>query len=367
MKKIKIATLICALGMAGATLLGACTNTEKATESASENTEDSVAATEVVAEEDAKTDEDASENTETENANADGKIKVIIGASNMADPFYSWLANSTAKAFGENYPEVEYKIVDLQGDDANVPTAIEQAMIEGYSGLIIDKPTHAQNTDQLLQDAHAEGVYTVLSNNSNVQDGVSSSSGASNYILGEAIGKQASETLPENAKICVLLSSPGDQGSEDRWKGYQDALEAAGRSDIEILDLKNNDGWAKEKAMNIMEDWLQIYPEIDGVLAMNDGMALGAIEACKADGRDVQNMQFFGIDGLEDACMSIEAGELTASVLQDAGEIGGNAARIVMEMISGKITEPEEFLAEPISITKANVSEIMALHESNKK
>ncbi len=293
------------------------------------------------------------------------EVKVIVAAANMADPFYSWLANSTVNYLKDEYPEVSCKVVDLQGDDVNVPVVIEQAILEGYNGLILDKPTHAQNTDALLQEAKEKGVNTVLSNNSDIKDGVSSSSGASNYLLGFTVGKKAAELLPQNAKVCVILSTPGDAGSEDRWTGYQDALKEDGRDDIEILAVKNNDGWAKEKAMTIMEDSLQIYPEIDAVLAMNDGMALGAIEACKADGRDVQAMQFYGIDGLGDACISIQAGELTTSVLQDANDMGSNAGRIVMGMIKGEITTPEEYFITPITITEDNVADVIEIHKAN--
>lgn len=295
----------------------------------------------------------------------DGKMKIIVAAANMADPFYSWLANSTTKTFDKDYPNVEYKVVDLQGDSANVPNVIEQATLEGYNGLILDKPDHAQNTDQMLKDAKEKGVSTVLSNNNDIKDGVSSSSGASNYSLGHTVGLKAAELLPQGAKICVVLSTPGDSGSEDRWKGYQDALKEKNRTDLKILATKNNQGWAKEKAMAIMEDWLQIYPEIDAVLAMNDGMALGCIEAAKAAGRDLKKMQFYGIDGLGDACLSIQSGEMTASVLQDANDMGSNAARIAVGMIKGDITTPEAYQIKPITITKDNVEDVIKIHKAN--
>lgn len=295
---------------------------------------------------------------------ADKPVKILISAKNMADPFYSWLCNSTVEALRKARPDAEYKVVDLMGDPANTQQLIDQAVLEDYDALIFDKVNHGQNTDAMLREAKRQGLSTVITNFSGGTDGVSSSSGASNYLLGNQVGAKAAELLPKNAKICVVLSSPADTGSDDRWRGYQDALKEAGRDDIEILDVKNNDGWAKEKAMRLMDDWLQIYPGIDGILAMNDGMALGCIESCKADGRDLSAMQFYGIDGLGDACISIEANELTASVLQDAMDMGTNAIRIALGMIDGSITT-EEYLIKPIVITKGNVQEIIAIHKAN--
>jgi len=294
---------------------------------------------------------------------AAGTQRVLIASSDQANPFYSWLTNSTEAYFAQNFPNVETTVVDLRGNDANVPSVIEQAIVGGYNGLILDKVNADQPTDELLQNAHADGVNTVLVNNSGIEDGVSSSSGASNFLLGEKAGEIAAAMLPPNAKILVILSTPGNSGSEDRWAGIQQGL--ASRDDIEILDVSNANNWAKENAIRLMDDWLQIHPEIDGVIAVNDGMALGAIEAAKAAGRDVQEMMFFGIDGLADACISIEAGELTASILQDANDMGANAARIVMGMIDGSITTPEEYFITPIVITKDNVDEVIAMHQEN--
>lgn len=291
-------------------------------------------------------------------------VKIMISAKSMADPFYSWLCNSTVDALKNARPDAEYKVFDLMGDPANTQQLIDQCVLEDYDALIFDKVHHAQNTDAMLQEAKRQGVSTVITNFSGGSDGVSSSSGASNYLLGYNVGEKAAELLPQKAQVCVILSSPADLGSDERWRGYQDALKKAGRDDIRILDVKNNDGWAKEKAMRLMDDWLQVYPEIDAILAMNDGMALGCIESCKADGRDIGKMQFYGIDGLGDSCISIEAGELTASVLQDAVDMGSNAIRIALGMIDGSITT-EEYLIKPIIITKANVQDIIAIHKAN--
>lgn len=160
----------------------------------------------------------------------------------------------------------------------------------------------------MLQEAKRQGLNTVITNFSGSTDGVSSTSGASNYLLGHKVGEKAAELLPRGAKVCVALSSPADTGSDDRWRGDQDALKEAGR--------------------------------------------------------DVGTMQFFGIDGLGDACISIEAGELTASVLQDAMDMGSNAIRIALGMIDGDIVT-EKYLIKPIVITGDNVGDVIAIHKAN--
>ena len=56
---------------------------------------------------------------------------------------------------------------------------------------------------------------------------------------------------------------------------------------------------------------------------------------------------------------------MTASVLQDAADMGANAARLAVDMAEGKITEPEEYLIQPIIVDSENVSDIIEMHKAN--
>ena len=294
---------------------------------------------------------------------AEEEYKVLVAASDMSQSFYSWLANSVVEALEAK--GISATLVDLAGDTANVPTVIEQAITDGYNGLVMDKPDHDQNTDELLQEAHDAGVYTVLVNNTEVADGVSCGVGLDNYPLGYTIGEVAAENLPENAQILILKATAGNQGSEDRYNGFVDALTEAGRDDVEILDSRNSDNWSKEAAMSEMEDWLQVYSEFDAVYAPCDDMTCGCIEACEAAGLDVQTIQFYGIEGLANGCTAVKEGTMTATVLQDATAMGEEAVNLWEQMKDGEITETEISALDPIVITQDNVDEIIAMHEEN--
>ncbi len=290
--------------------------------------------------------------------------KVLVAASDMSQSFYSWLANSIVKAY-DSYADVEVTLVDLAGDTANVPTVIEQAISDNYDGLLIDKPSQDQDTDALLQEARNEGVYTVVVNNTTVDDGVSASVGLDNYSLGYTIGSTAAKLLPQNAEILVLKATAGNTGSEDRYNGWVKGLADAGRTDVKELDVKNSENWSKENAMAEMEDWLQVYTDFDAAYSMCDDMVTGMIEATEAAGIDVTTKQFYGIDGLANGCKAIKEGRMTATVLQNASEMGEFAAKLCYDMFTGKVTEVGPNKLEPTVITAENVDEIIAMHEAN--
>lgn len=294
---------------------------------------------------------------------ASGSYRVLIGSSNMSGSFYSWLSNTCQSSLEEL--GVEASVIDLKSDSANVPSLIEMAVSGGYNGLVIDKPDHEQDTDALLKEAAEAGVYTVLVNNTAGDDGVSCYVGLDNYTLGYCIGTAAAEMIPQNAKGLILKATAGNTGSEDRYNGWMDAMKDAGREDIEILDTKNSKDWSKEGAMAVMEDWTQIYSDFDFVYSLCDDMVCGCIEVCGAADFDTQKIQFFGIDGLANGCNAVKAGTMTATVLQNADEMGKTAAEALVEMMSGKDTSSRKFALDGTVITSENVDEIIAMHEAN--
>ncbi len=292
-----------------------------------------------------------------------GAYRVLIGSSNMSGSFYSWLSNTCQKSLEEL--GVEASIIDLKSDSANVPSLIEMAVSGGYNGLVIDKPDHEQDTDALLKEAAEAGVYTVLVNNTAGDDGVSCYVGLDNYTLGYCIGTAAAGMIPQNAKGLILKATAGNTGSEDRYNGWMDAMKDAGRDDIEILDTKNSKDWSKEGAMAIMEDWTQMYSDFDFVYSLCDDMVCGCIEVCGAADFDTQKIQFFGIDGLANGCNAVKAGTMTATVLQNADDMGKVTAEALVEMMSGKDTSSRKFALDGTVITSENVDEIIAMHEAN--
>ena len=130
---------------------------------------------------------------------------------------------------------------------------------------------------------------------------------------------------------------------------------------LDELDASFN----KDEAMNAMDDWLQKYDNIDAVICQSDGMALGAIESYKSNNKDISNVQFYGIDGLADGCLSVEAGELTATVLQDANSMADKAIEMVNGLLDGSIEgNPIESIDAEV-ITKDNVEEMIENHKKN--
>jgi putative xylitol transport system substrate-binding protein len=86
---------------------------------------------------------------------------------------------------------------------------------------------------------------------------------------------------------------------------------------VRILERRTAN-WSRAEAFDLMQNWLSKHRGgINGVIAQNDEMALGAIEAIKSARLNVNNFAIAGIDGVTDALNAVKRGEMT-SILQDA-------------------------------------------------
>jgi methyl-galactoside transport system substrate-binding protein len=133
--------------------------------------------------------------------------------------------------------------------------------------------------------------------------------------------------------------------------------------------------WNTQKGKEVMEAWIGKYGnDIELVLSNNDAMALGAIEALKADGYFIGDkfVPIFGVNAIPEGLDAIEQGTMVGSVLSDMPSEGWVTARIVYNNLTGKDVmdgipyEMDETKTVPIygiGIEKANVQDARAIYK----
>jgi inositol transport system substrate-binding protein len=118
--------------------------------------------------------------------------------------------------------------------------------------------------------------------------------------------------------------------------------------------------WNKDEAMRYMEDWIQATGgKIDAVIAMNDNMCAGALEAAK-DAK-LGNLWAYGVDGTAEACLLIKEGTMTSTSLQSAYDLASASVKLVDSMLRGG--KAELVMIECPLITKDNVDQYIEMHK----
>jgi D-xylose transport system substrate-binding protein len=139
------------------------------------------------------------------------------------------------------------------------------------------------------------------------------------------------------ARVVKLGGSPTDNNAILFRQGQDlivDPLEEAGK--VEIVADQWVDNWDAANALDLMENILtSIDNDVDAVVASNDGTALGALQAMKAQGL-AGVVPISGQDATADGCNSIVKGELTVSILKDIRDLSPLAVDLTDKLIKGE-------------------------------
>src|ERR1019366_8508592 len=126
----------------------------------------------------------------------------------------------------------------------------------------------------------------------------------------EACGYLAS-LLPKNNKTVIQLQGVMSVlGYAQRSQGCQKALHTAG---VKIVAHQQGGG-VRTEAQTVVEDLLQVNPNVAGVFGANDEEALGAVGAFKAEGKNPVHRVIVGIDGTQDGLTAMCKGEMKATI-----------------------------------------------------
>lgn len=240
----------------------------------------------------------------------DGQLIVIITPSHD-NPFFKAEAEG-AKARAE---ELGYTTqVYSHDDDANKQNElIDSAIAAGAAAIILDN-AGADASVAAVQKAKDANIPSFLIDREINATGVAVAQIVSNNYQGATLGAEAFvEAMGEAGNYVELVGKESDTNAGIRSSGYHDVIDQY--PDL-VMVAQQSANWSQTEAFTKMESILQANPDIKGVIAGNDTMAMGALAALEAAGRS--DVIVVGFDGSNDVRDAIVAGKITATVLQPA-------------------------------------------------
>ncbi|WP_175882589.1 sugar ABC transporter substrate-binding protein [Burkholderia sp. BCC0044] len=282
-------------------------------------------------------------------ASAAGK-QFTVGYANLADN--QVFTMNLKKAFiSAAKADANLKVIfsDASGDIGKQLDQIDNFIAQKVDAIIV-VPADYRGIVPGVEDANKAGI-PVITLNIQSAGGKSIFVGSKNVDAGRIQGEFMRDNLPKSAQILYLQGSPGLYHSMERQAGFTAAL--ASRKDVRVLSsLAGN--YDRAEGMKITEDWVQRFPKFDAIIAANDQMALGALEALKTAGR-LKGVMISGIDGTTDALSAIKSGEMSQSVLQNAKGQASGAYQVIEDIKLGK-PAPREVLIPFESVDQKNVA-----------
>lgn len=241
----------------------------------------------------------------------------------------------------------EFTIQYYENDYAKMMDMIENAIIAGYDGIILQS-TNLEAGSESVQAAVDAGIVICEYDGDYEQiDGINFHFGGDNYnigyMCGQMAGQWASEHLVKNGTEVIVGDIEYRELPDfvNRAQGIKDGFMAACP---EAQFVMEGFEWTTVECMAMVENWLQAYPNMNVVVGFADTMALGAAQAFAAAGKDPAVTAVFGIDCIDEAVANIADpnGMYKGTVNLDLGATGARMAEFMLDEVNGVTVEGRE-------------------------
>ncbi len=175
--------------------------------------------------------------------------------------------------------------------------------------------------------------------------------GVDDVQVGYELAKYVFKAVGDRGKAVIIDGPPGSSAGRERRQGFDRALKET--TGMELLAAQPAN-WVRLQAVQVMENFLQRFPQIDVVLSANDEMGLGAIEAIEAAGR-LGKMKVTGVDANPTAVESIKKGRMDVTATNDGFAQGWLAAEAAYRFLKGEKL-PHKMIIPVGLVDKSNVS-----------
>jgi inositol transport system substrate-binding protein len=281
------------------------------------------------------------------------------------DNFLTVLRNGIQE-MADGMDGVDVQIEDAQNDVARQLDQINNFIASGVDAIIVN-PVDTSATQAMTDAAAAAGVPLVFVNRQPVNVDTLPDNQA--FVASNEIESGTLETfeickmlraqgLGGGAKAYVMMGELSNQAAVQRTKDVEDILGIDMCNFIEVIDQQTAN-WSREQANSLMTNWLSSGEEFHAVIANNDEMALGAIQAMKAAGIDMANVVVGGVDATQDALAAMQSGDLDVTVFQNAAGQGSGALNAAIALANGEDVEQKVYIPFEL-VTPANIADYLS-------
>jgi inositol transport system substrate-binding protein len=282
-------------------------------------------------------------------------VKIGFAQCNLNDTFQTYVTDAaTAKATELGYT---IDVQDAQEDVVKQQDQVKAMIEQGYNAIIV-VPVDTSAMGPITDAVVAAGIPLVYVNRNpfGTEDPPAGVYyvGSQEIVAGQFQADYLVKLLGTDKPVGVgiLMGILSNEGAVKRTEGNETVLSA--NANYKILAKEAGD-WQSDKALAITENWITAYgADLNAILANNDGMAQGAIQALEAAGRT--DVLVMGVDAIPDAIKLVADGKMAATVLQDAKGQGAGGVDVVAQILGGTAPAPVTWI-DFVLVTPENVAD----------
>ncbi|MFP3125839.1 sugar ABC transporter substrate-binding protein [Ectobacillus funiculus] len=279
----------------------------------------------------------------------ENKPKIIVVVPRLDIEYWKIFESGAKKAFHEFGIDGKVIAPDSVSPISNHTNMLKKVLKQQPDALILVPIDDPSTTIPVLMEYKKKRIPVFLTSRDMEWEYKTAYIGTDNTVLGETAGRLLGSMLQPGDQVAIIFGSLEDRTMIDRKNGAKEVLEDIG---IEVVTEQigyNHFGNPKP----VMESILQTYPNIKGVVATSDRLAL---EALKTIEKDELKIPVIGTDGTIEMTKFIKTGKISATTAQNPYDMGYQSVEQAQKVIKGGIIAKRIDTGVDI-ITKDNAKE----------
>jgi len=243
-------------------------------------------------------------------------------------------------------------VADAQSDASRQLNDVQNFIAQQVDAILI-VPIDPDGIVPAIEAANEAGIPVVTMDISASGGEQSTVVRSDNVAGGRLAAQELIELVGGSGKVAELEGTPGVETTNLRHEGFSDEVRASGNVEVVARQTANFD---RTQGLNVTENILQAHPDLEGIFAHNDEMALGAVRALGS--RAGREVFVIGYDAVPDGLEAIRAGTLAGTIAQDPVRLGREAVEQGLAAAAGRPVKKEVFLPVQL-VTEDNVEELL--------
>ncbi len=281
---------------------------------------------------------------------ANKPYKLLAVVKTLSNEYWQAMDDGYQQAAADKGVTIDVLSVPTEQDTDQQLSLLQQNLAKNYDAIMVS-PITSLNLIPGLIDATQKNI-PIINVDEKVDPQAAADAGVALTSVIASDNKQAGslaaqymiDNLADGGNVAVIEGKAGNPSGQDRVDGFSSTIQ--GTPNFTIVASQPAD-WDRATALNVATNILQANPDLVGIYAANDTMALGAVEAVKAAGK-AEQVTIIGTDAIPEALAAVKAGELAGTVAQYPAEEARIATSLAILALQGKPIEG--FIASPIKL-----------------
>ena len=264
--------------------------------------------------------------------------RVALVMKSLANEFFLTMEKGARDHHARNPTRYELIASGIKDElDVNAQASLVEQMLAQRADALVIAPADSKALVAACKRAVDAGVVVV--NIDNRLDAATLAErglripfvGPDNRKGARLVGEYLAKRLQKGDQVAIIEGVPTTFNAQQRRLGFQDAVEAAG---LELVASQSGD-WEMAKANQVAAALMGEHPKLRAILSANDNMALGAVAARKAAGKD-DAVSIAGFDNIKAVAELVKAGKVVATADQHADQLAAFGIEYALEALEKK-------------------------------